>query len=212
MLKDIVVSTNNSYIRHREFNFSTNCISSIFIYHLNNEYDCGEIKKIIIDVSVGGSDYDFLILDDVLTISCSFDMEVYWGSKQKKLLVLNLIKRNMIFLAENFNWDVDKIKSSCREIELINFNYYRYIGNEVNGPDKTESAQLAVRFEIEFYSLIIFIFNANEKKIKKEIEIIRTDPHEFIIAPYLGKISWSKNKGLLYTSKDKSISGKKIEF
>ena len=208
MLKDIVVSVSDSYPKFKEFNGATNCISVLYFLEIKG-YFAGVYSKIIIDVTPGVVEKKVSLMD-VLVVHVSFDFDSFWEAKDKKKFLLDFISSTMIRLAERMGWDASPLQKAYDTLKSKSLDLFLVLGKRVGSPNRKLQCQLGLYYEMSFISLVLQIFDAKSDALVGEKEIIRTEPHDFFIAPYVGRLKWKSNEIVLYSSKDGSIQNREF--
>ncbi|MFT5700828.1 MAG: hypothetical protein ACI8ZB_003713 [Desulforhopalus sp.] len=208
-LKDITVSlfrekhtTAKMRSKIMEFNRSSNCVSSMFLYELGR-LETSPFKKIIIEVK---SDPDYNSQDDmvdVVKIEAEIDIDKYLGysEKKRKKHLLNLIYERLLWLFNQRGWDTTQMIRAYEQCLDKNINYVLSIGKKKSSPNRRYSAQLEVEYGMEAIIRVRISYSHSEKS-NGFFELCRTEPHEVKFVPMLGKTKWTSKEEFTLWSKD----------
>lgn len=209
-LKDITVRSELSYIRQKEFNLRTHCVTSMY-WHYLGDFDGGAYKKILIELSKDNKNC-FEDLLDVLKFTTKFNFEFYWESKEPKKIILNVVYDSLVKVSDYLGWDKEKreqLAETYNTLKPSNLDFIVDFKRPISSPDRKKQAQLRYYYDMDKVRLVVRVTNKSSKEIH-EYDIIETMPHEIMFVPYLGKLRWVDKSTLKLEPKDKKIDAIKV--
>lgn len=189
MLIDIKIFCYNNYSEEKKFNLEASYLTSAFSQFLNNvEFNAGQFERIqflLVDTINGKEkiESDWLLRKQVV-----FDFNNYWqvSIEERKRILLELIKNEMLILIKVHNWNEDKFISifdNASKSKLVKEGYF----------DKSINFQNDL---VRFY----FFFELNEIKIYLSVSdklnsiehryyVLSIWPHDIYIERLFGEIN-----------------------
>lgn len=203
MLKDLVVSVDDSYARFKDFNGATNCVAVLYMRAISG-FLAGRYEKIIIDVTPNSSGKKINSID-VLIVPMAFDFDAFWSVQNKKRFLFEFINSAMLKIAGKMDWNLDVLKKAYDSLKSSSLDLFLEVGKKISSPNRKLKCQLGMYYEMEYISLVLKVFDAKTECLVRETEIVRTPPHEVFVAPYCGRLKWRGSEIVLYTSLDGRI-------
>lgn len=218
MLKDLRISVTSELPYAKEFNFSTHCITGLFLQYLG-EFDSGEYRKIDIITTVEDFQEEDRIsrIDNVIQVQSTFDFESYFSADilERKTILIDCLYDNLIYLSKVYGWSASQINKSYKNIKNAeDLELYVAASKPLSSPNRKLKAQLVYHHTMEKITLFAWITNKEGEHLY-QVELVTTKPHEWFIAPYLGKLKWLSNNSLQLIPKAQSLelgSAKIFEF
>ena len=211
-LRDITVSLNrekhtNAETRPktREFNLSTNCVTSMFLFELGN-IEIGAFQKIIIEISPTPDLNCQDDMVDVLKIEAGLDIDTYLNASanEKKSIILEIIYERLLWLFKKRDWDISQIIRTYTQCQDKNIKFVLTVGKKKNSPDRRYLAQLEINYGINAAIIQVRLTRSNSDDSYQIFELCRSEPHEIRILPLLGKTKWTSRNEFTLWSKDKT--------
>lgn len=198
MIKDLTISADKAYERRRDFNLTTNCVSSMYLDRLGR-FDAGPFRKVIVEAVPirAGQCYQ---MDDVVRISRSFDFKGYWDSGAPKETLAAFLHAGLCELAERFGWPTEPLHRALSEMASQDFEYVVDWKKPVSSPSRRRTAQVRYYYGSDEVRLVAVV-RAKQDGDVREVELARTPPHELKFAHLLGRLRWDGEDTVLLEPK-----------
>lgn len=187
MLRDLTISAFESYSRRRDFNFGTNCVSSMFIHFLG-EYNAGPFLKVIVEASEA-SESHVEEMDNVVRISRQFVFRDYWTSPDPKQVLAEFLYDGLHELAERYDWASSPLRDSMLRMKERSYSHVVDWKRPISSPNRRRSAQVRYYYGQKAVQIVAVIRTKGSSEFR-EVELARTAPHELKFVPLLGRLRW----------------------
>lgn len=182
-----------------KFNAESWCISELYWSFLK-DYPVGKVKKCLIQVSDDWGDelYKYTNWSDCKGVNLEIDFVKYFSldDYQRKEMLLSIINKGMIFIADKENWEVNALLDAFNSCIKSNLNYAFLVRNKLKtSPNKQFKFGLWCEWDINTFKIFWVLLDKNKTEIRREL-LISEAPSlgEFV---YYVDFKWTDNSSVL---------------
>ena len=205
MIQELVISSFFNYDRKREFNSEANIVASAYAQRLRSKSFSADqfetIEVVLVDKIIGK---EKIVSDWLLRKQTLFDFDNYWSLliDDRKSLLLNILRDELLIFSELNKWDKDAVLASYDETIKDGIRREAYWANtvELAGNRKANVYYLLGRDAVEFY---IVIADKSGSVVKRK-KIFNTWPNDAYVFKTLGDLIREKDK-IKLVSEDKAF-------
>lgn len=207
MLKEVLISSYFNYPRKAEFNSEANIVASSFSQELRELlYIAGDIEKFDLNLTNSLIGREIVVSGWLLRRQLTFNFDVYWklSLNDKQNLLLQLLKDQLLEMAEKFQWETEPIKSAFNSLLKNGIRREAFWAYETSFEDD----KVRVFYKMLHDSMDVFLnFFDREGGSSREILIARIWPNDDYLNMLLGTIQTRGNEIILESAnKDFHIS------
>jgi hypothetical protein len=189
------------------FNLQSWCISELYWSFLI-KYDVGKVKKCFIQVSDdwGGELNKYTDWNDCKGVNMEFSFEAYFSISDpgKKEMLLEIVHRGMMIIANKEGWDSDPLLDAFNSCKKADLNYEFLVQDKFkSSPNKKHKFGLWCEWGLKELKVFWILADKKEKEIKR-ILLINESPINGESVYYFN-YKWKDNDIVLITDDYSSI-------
>ena len=206
MLKEITLACYVQGHPNQFINSHTWFVSELYCSFLKH-YNANKVVKCNIDIKDDWGAYseNYVKHTNVITIKLNFDFEKYLllPKLEMKKMLLNILHKGMMMIAENDRWEIDKLLDAYNNClkQNLEYNFFVKNGKLLSSPNRKYKVGLWCEWDIDKFEVYYILFGKDSIEIKRNL-FINCIPSfgEFI---YYTHWKWINNETLLVESKYK---------
>ena len=130
---------------------------------------------------------------DIIVVRSPFELDQFIrvGDGERKMMMCNLIRTNLLALARRFKWNRTPIENTFKEILQRKFELNEHWKKPVRSPDRKKTAQ--IYFEINAKEMRVFLEVTREQGTER-IQYATSKPnYDELLMYFVGPLRWTSN-------------------